>query len=364
MTVRHIEISAKSIWQVIGAVLATLVLIWMAVEAKSLVAMVAISFFFSLALEPGVRWLHNRYGWRRGAATGAIYAGGVLFVVLMVAVLIPSIVDLATTVGDEGAGWIEDISEWSEDTLGIELTSPESAADLAETADGAIGGFGDDPFGTLVGIASSGATFLFNLATIAMFTFYFTADAPRVRQVVLRFFSPGTQERIHWTWDQAIVQTGGYFYSRMILMFINGVGFFFVLVAVGMPTALSVGLALFGAFVSVFIPAVGTYIGGAIPVLVTLAVEGFTAALIVLGYVFLYQIVENYWLSPKISAETMDLNPGVAFGAALAGGAIAGPMGAFTALPIAALIKSFVGHYAVSYEVVYESGGGPGPGLG
>ena len=57
--------------------------------------------------------------------------------------------------------------------------------------------------------------------------------------------------------------------------------------------------------------------------------------------------VENYW--------TMTLNGGVAFGAAIAGGAIAGPMGAFTALPVAALISSFISNYVASYEVVYES---------
>ena len=45
----------------------------------------------------------------------------------------------------------------------------------------------------------------------------------------------------------------------------------------------------------------------------------------------------------------------MAFGAALAGGAIAGPMGAFTALPVAALISSFVSNYLASHTVVYES---------
>ena len=104
-----------------------------------------------------------------------------------------------------------------------------------------------------------------------------------------------------------------------------------------------------------FIPAVGTYIGAAIPILVTLAIQGLTAALILLGYVFVYQMIENYWLSPKISAETMELNGAVAFGAAIAGGSLAGPMGAFMALPLAALIVSFAKHYGTSYDVVYES---------
>jgi predicted PurR-regulated permease PerM len=51
----------------------------------------------------------------------------------------------------------------------------------------------------------------------------------------------------------------------------------------------------------------------------------------------------------------MTLNGGVAFGAALAGGAIAGPMGAFMALPVAALITSIISNAGKTYDVVYSS---------
>lgn len=353
--VHKVEIEARIVWQAIGAVLATIFLLWALNQARGIVSMVAISFFFSLALDPLVKGLTRRFEWRRGSAVGVIYVAGFLFVFFMIAILIPSLAQLARTVGENGAEWIAEISEFTEDTFDLQLSSPENAGSLAEGTDSALGEWVDSPFGTIAGIASSGISLIFSLATIAMFTFYFTADAPRVKEAVLRLFAPATQERIGWTWDTAIEQTGGYFYSRMILFFINGVGFFFTMVAVGVPTRLSIALALFGGFVSVFIPAIGTYIGAAIPILVTLALQGLTAALIVLAYALIYQQVENYWLSPKISSETMTLNGGVAFGAALAGGAIAGPMGAFTALPVAALISSFVSNYVASHEVVYHS---------
>ena len=88
--------------------------------------------------------------------------------------------------------------------------------------------------------------------------------------------------------------------------------------------------------------------------MLTLAFQGLVQALIVLGYVLIYQQVENYWLSPKLSSKTMELNGGVSFGAAIAGGAIAGPMGAFMALPIAALITSFLSHYRTAHDVTYD----------
>jgi predicted PurR-regulated permease PerM len=352
--VLRIEIGGRTIWQVIGAILATLALLRAAGAARSLLSMVALSFFFSLALDPAVRWLRGRYGWRRGAAVGVIYLAGMAFVAFMIFVLVPAIQTLADTVAERADVWLANLNAWTNDRLGFPVTTDAVAAD-ATGIGSALGSFSEDAFGTVLGIASAGVSLVFNLATIAMFTFYFTADAPRIKRAVLRLFSPKAQERIGWTWDQAIVQTGGYFYSRMVLMAINGIGFFATMVIVGVPVALALPLALFGGFVSVFIPAIGTYIGSAIPVLITLAIQGLVPALVVLGYALVYQQVENYWLSPKISANTMSLNGGVAFGAALAGGAIAGPMGAFVALPVAALISSTISNYARSHEIVYRS---------
>jgi predicted PurR-regulated permease PerM len=48
----------------------------------------------------------------------------------------------------------------------------------------------------------------------------------------------------------------------------------------------------------------------------------------------------------------MSLNAGVAFGAALAGGALFGAIGAFVALPVAGMITAFIGAYGRSYDVI------------
>ena len=50
----------------------------------------------------------------------------------------------------------------------------------------------------------------------------------------------------------------------------------------------------------------------------------------------------------------MELTGAVAFGAALAGGAIFGPIGAFMALPVAALITAVVKNTGKTYDVVHE----------
>lgn len=349
----RVEISSLTIWQVIGAILVTLVALELASRASGLLGLIALSFFFSLALEPAVRRLHGRYGWRRGACVGVVYAAGLAFLLFLILILVPAIGELAARVAENGSEWLANLSTWAQETLGVPIDLGDAGD--ASDAGAAIERFGAGGIAAALDIAGAGVGMIFSIATIAMFTFYLTADAGKVQRSVLKMFSPTAQERVGWAWDQAIVQTGGYFYSRMLLMVINSIGFFATMAIVGVPFGLALSLAVFGGFVSVFIPAVGTYIGGAVPVLITLAIAGLVPALVVLGYILIYQQIENYWLSPKISANTMTLNGGVAFAAALAGGAIAGPMGAFVALPVAALITSMIRNFGRSYDIVYAS---------
>ena len=58
-------------------------------------------------------------------------------------------------------------------------------------------------------------------------------------------------------------------------------------------------------------------------------------ALIVLIWILVYQQVENYFLSPRLTAKTMALPAPLAFAAALIGGALGGILFAFLALPAA-----------------------------
>jgi predicted PurR-regulated permease PerM len=189
------------------------------------------------------------------------------------------------------------------------------------------------------------------LLTIALFTFYMVAQGPQLRRAVCSRFRPDRQRRILFIWEQAIEQTGGYFYSRLLLAVINGVLMYAVLRWRGVPFAAP--LAIFEGIVAEFIPIVGTYIGGAVPVLVALLYEP-VDALIVLIWIVVYQQIENYFLSPRLTARTMSLPAPVAFAAALIGGALGGILFAFLALPAAGVILAAFRTYGRYYEVVED----------
>ncbi len=345
----------ESLWKAVTVGVLTTIGVIVALRARHLIFLLVISLFFSLAMVPAVQHLQQKRGWRPGASVGVIYAGVVAFVLAMVLLLIPGIADFAGTVSDKGDDWITSLNDWTESNLGVTAVDQSSAQTAATKTGAALSDWTDE----ILGVASSGLGMVFDLATVGLFTFYLTADNERIRRALLSKVPPHRQRVYSWVTDTAITQTGGYFYSRLLLMGINGGLFFVVMVLVGVPVSYAIPLSLFEGFVAEFIPAVGTYIGAAVPILVTLGDQGLASAGILLAWTLVYQQVENYWLSPRLSAQTMELNGGVAFGAAIAGGAIAGPMGAFMALPVAALITAIVSNLGRTYDVVESTATNP-----
>jgi predicted PurR-regulated permease PerM len=341
----------RTIWRIVWVVIVVSVLIIAVMRARSLVSMVLISVFFGIAMDPAVSYLQRRFGWRRGAATGLVFAGLSLAVVVTLVVLIPGLVDATNQISGKVPDWINQI----ESTLGISIDGGKPPAQVQEDIRAGVQNWLSDNAKEVLGVGSDLLSLVFQFFTVAMFTFYIAAGAPHLQRTMLRQLPPARQQRAGWAWETAIVQTGGYFYSRILLMVINGSLFFVVMLLVGVDWSIALPLSIFEGFVAEFIPAVGTYIGAAIPIIVTLALIGLVPALVLLVWTVVYQQLENYLLSPRISARTMELNGAVAFGAAMAGGAIAGPMGAFMALPIAAMITAFLKHYGRKYPLVYES---------
>jgi predicted PurR-regulated permease PerM len=190
---------------------------------------------------------------------------------------------------------------------------------------------------------------LLQLLSVLLFTFYLVADGPKLRRAILSRLEPSRQRRVLDGWDLAIDKTGGYLYSRALLAGISALAHWVVLQSLG--TRAPVALALWVGVVSQFLPVVGTYIAGALPVLVTF-IDSPLKALIVLMFVVLYQQVENYLLLPRITARTMDLHPAIAFGSAIGGAAVLGAVGAVLAIPAAAMVQAVLSELGDRHEVI------------
>lgn len=260
-------------------------------------------------------------------------------------VLATQITELVETAPDT----IENLEGWLQRNVSEDV-------DLSDVSDNfvEVGGLGDQltsVAGNLVGFGSTAVGLLFDLFTLGLFTFYLAADGPKFRRTVCSIFPPSRQVTVNRIWDLGVEKTGGYILSRSILAMISAFVHWMAFVALGVPSPLA--LAMWMGVVSQFIPVVGSYLAGALPVLISTLDRPITG-LWVLIVVIVYQQIENYVFAPRITAQTMEIHPAVAFGSVIAGSAMLGPVGALLALPASATIQGFLSTYLNYYEVEWN----------
>ncbi|MEU5098557.1 AI-2E family transporter [Streptomyces sp. NPDC020996] len=336
---------------------------WAFHQLTGLLVNILIAFFLALAIEPAVSWMASR-GMRRGLATGLVFlavmivtAGFVTLLGSMLAGQIIKIVENFPDYLDSVIGWINthfhaelrrvDVQEGLLRSDWLRNYVQHSATGVLDVSAQVLGG-------------------LFQLLTITLFSFYFAADGPRLRRTVCSLLPPARQAEVLRAWEIAVNKTGGYLYSRGLMAFISGVAHFILLQVLNVPYAPV--LAVWVGLVSQFIPTIGTYLAGALPMLIAFTVDPWYA-LWVLIFVVVYQQFENYMLQPKLTSKTVDIHPAVAFGSVIAGTALLGAVGALIAIPAVATLQAFLGAYVKRYAVTDDPrvhghrGGGTGRGL-
>ena len=324
------------------------VLAWLVEQLKMLLVIILVSFFLSFALEPAVNRM-ERMGIRRGLGTGitflVILAALGLFLWAIGAVLADQIGEFA----DDAPGYINDIEDWVEDAFDIEVDAQGLLEEFQEG--GAVANLATRLADNLINLGATVLQVLFQILTIVLFTFYLVAEGPKLRRNVCSLLRPDRQRQVLYIWELAVSKTGGYIYSRLILAVVSFLVHWLVFWLVGapfpMPMAMWVGL------VSQFVPVVGTYIAGALPVIIGL-LDKPSVGLAILIAIMVYQQVENYLLQPRVTAHTMEIHVTVAFGSVIAGSLLLGAVGAVLALPAAATIQAFMASYVERQEVVQE----------
>jgi predicted PurR-regulated permease PerM len=316
---------------------------------RGLLILVLASFFIGCAMEPLVNRLAAR-GWRRSRATGLVFLGLLVVVAAFVGVMGRLLVEQVRGLVEALPDFTREAARLVDDRFGTDLSSSGVVAKLGG-ANGPIASLGQQVAGNALGVGASVVGLLFQLLAVSLFTYYFAVDGPRLRRWLCTFLPPQRQRELLRLSDLAVDRTAAYFYYRMALAALSTVFHTSVFVALGLPNALALGIWV--GVISQFVPTVGTYIAGILPVLVSLT-EGLRTALIVLAIIVVYQQVENYLVSPRLSRRTMNIHPAVGFGSVIAGTAILGPVGAVLALPIVAIVQSFAGTYVHRHELIDE----------
>ena len=314
---------------------------------SGLVLLLVISLFLALAIEPGVNRL-GRHGWSRGRATATIMFGVILaigvFIGAMGTLIGTQIADLLANSETYISDTVDTINDW----FGTEIDAEQVIADFNDP-NGSVQQFIDSQQDDAIRLSGQVLNGLLAAFSVLLFSYYLVADGPRLRRSICSRLPPDRQARVLSAWELAINKTGGYLYSRLLLSLMSAVFHWAVFAAAGVRSP--VALALWVGLVSQFLPVIGTYIAGILPVLITF-LDSPVRALIVLGVIAVYQQLENYLISPKVTARTMELHPAIAFGAALAGLALLGPAGAVLALPTAAMAQALISEWGARHDVI------------
>ena len=319
---------------------------WAFERLQGLIVTLLVSLFLALAIEPAVNLLARR-GLRRGLATLLVFF--VLFIVVsgLFVALGRLFLTEVNAIADHLPDYVDGVINWVNNTFNTHLSTTDLQSGLAIDSE-TLGRYGTKVATNVLGLGASVFGFVFRLFTILLFTYYLSAEGPRFRRHVVSLFPPERQGEVLRAWEIAIDKTGGYIYSRGLMAIVSIAAHYILLLALDIPNALA--LAIWVGVVSQFIPTVGTYLAGAVPIIVALAEQPIDALWIFI-FILIYQQFENYILQPKITSKTVQIHPALAFGAVIAGASLLGPIGAFIAIPIAASASAFLSTYVKRYEV-------------
>jgi predicted PurR-regulated permease PerM len=318
---------------------------WNAITSlANLLLMLLCSLFVGLAIEPAVNWL-VRHKWRRGAATSTVMAAVGIAIVGIIAAFGQMFVSQVLDLVERIPAVYDQVVQWLDSQFNIDV--PDQGTAIARV----VQSWGSSLAGRAWSAGSALMSGLIFALGMLLIVYYIVARGPQFRAAICAPLPARQQRLVLQLWTIAQDKIAGYISSRVALALASAAATFVFLTILKIPSALPLGV--FTGLVSQFVPTVGTYIGGAAPILIALGSSP-AKALGVLIFVVAYQQVENLWLAPKISAKTMEINPAIAFASVIGVGALMGPLGAFLALPLVATAQAIISTYIRRYDLVED----------
>jgi predicted PurR-regulated permease PerM len=334
---------------VIGIFLSLLLLVFSVYilwKLSTIVSIIVIALFLSFAIEPFVNYLVEK-GWKRNVASLTVILLFVSVAILLLIGMVPLVIDQFGNISDRIPQWSTQINSYLNGWFGLNIDIEGIYASLSQN--NTLSAVGLNIANNVIAISKQLIFAFIQIFSVIILTYYFVADAPRLRRLICSFLPAKQQKFLLDTWELAISKTGNFMYSRGLLGLLSALFTLIVLLILGVPFALP--LALWMGVVSQFLPVIGTFIAASLPLLVAF-INSPRDALILLILIIIYQQFENYIIGPKITSHTMEMHPAVALLAVLIGATVAGVVGALVALPVAAILQEIFKAYIKRHELI------------
>ncbi|MGZ8687003.1 MAG: AI-2E family transporter [Gaiellaceae bacterium] len=355
MEERLIRFRPRAILVVLGVILGAAVVLEILWVTRSVLIWVLIAVFLAMALNPAVDWFVAR-GLRRGAAVGIVFVGTILVITGIAATFVPTLVREVNDLVDAVPDYVDDLTR-GRGKLGFLERDYQIVEKIREAVEksGASGVLGLST--TALSLTKSLINAVVAIVTIAFLTLFMLLEGPAWVERAFGLLPETSQPRWRKVGSDIYKTVGGYVTGNLAISLIAGVASTSVLLVLGVPYAVALGLIV---GLLDLIPLAGATIAA-----VLVSTVGFlhstTAGLALIVFFVLYQQLENHVLQPLVYGRTVQLSPLVVLVAVLMGAELAGVIGALGAIPIAGSIQVLVLDWLAERRRRIAEPGGPPP---
>jgi putative heme transporter len=318
-------------WRLIVVAIVTIGLLSFLRQVQVLVLALLVSLAIASLLTPLAERMVDR-DMPRFAAAWLLVLGFLGLLVGTVVLLIPPVVDQFRDLGPTLEEGRDQVEEWLIDGP-FNLTE----GDLERYTDDIVGslqGRSDQIASGVVSGAIVAAEVIVGFLLTLVLVFFFVKDGEKITAWLLRQVREEHHDLARAIGQRTFVAGGGYIRGTSIVALADAVGIAIGLTLIGVPLVLPLAvLTFFGGF----FPLVGATVAGLVAVLVALVSGGVTDAALALGVVLIVQQTESNLLEPLVLSRAVRIHPIGVLIFLTAGGLVAGIVGAFVAVPTAAI---------------------------
>lgn len=324
-------------WRVLVIAAAVIALGFAVGRLRFVVLPIFIALLITTLLVPIANWLGRRRV-PRLPATLTVFFGFLGVLVLAGLVIVPAVIDEFEDLGPTVSRGVDDVEEWLIE--GPADLEPEQIDRYRERGREQISSFLGSSSGQVVAGAVAVFEGLAGGVLALVLTFFFVKDGPRFQRWVRAHVPARREELVAALGRRAWGALTGYLRGAALLGLVEGTILGLTLWLVGAGLAIPVAILT---FIGAFFPIVGAVVAGTVAVLVALVAGGVQDAIVVAIVAFAVQQLDNDLLAPMIYGRLVHLHPAVVLIALATGGSLAGIMGAFLAVPVAAVGSAIFG---------------------
>jgi predicted PurR-regulated permease PerM len=357
----EVTVRPRTIVEIAAIVLGTIVFVLLCLKAERVLIWTFVSVLLALALNPGIDLLMRHGVHRRGAATAVVYLLVTVFIAAVGALIIPTLVQQIGDLVDAAPGYVHDLTA-GRGPLGF----LETKYHVVERVQDAVSGHGGKSGGatalaggaqTALDVTRSVVTFVAAVVTITFLTLFMLLEGPNWIRSSIELLPEGRQPRWRAIADDVYRMVGRYVTGNLLISFIAGVVTTIVLLALGVPFALALGLLV---AILDLIPLAGATLGAVVVTLVAFT-HSSTAGIALVVFFVIYQQLENHLLQPLIYGRTVRLSPLAILLSVLIGAEVAGVIGALAAIPVGGTLQILLDHWRDSRSPADEPPPEPEP---